>query len=298
MAYSNFIVMRSIYKRKIKNTLSLVLYLFSTPPSELFKLLSHSREQLPKISTRAGKNGKFSGVANDYLFQAIHTQGAHEPHFDEVVNILVNHSDVILDIGANIGTHSVIFARKVKSGKIYAIEPQSLIFSILQNNILYNGLANVIPLHYSITARNNHAVSMNNFSFVGEQINNGALGLKPFKNKNVIGEISLSRTIDSFNFNSISFLKMDIQGSEVMALAGAKKTIMQSRPIMYIEIEKVHLEALGYSTIELTQKIRSFRYAIYRLNVPPFFDHLCIPIEKISVFEKKLKKFTFTMTKI
>ena len=78
----------------IKNTLSLVLYLFSTPPSELFKLLSHSREQLPKISTRAGKNGKFSGVANDYLFQAIHTQGAHEPHFDEVVNILVNHLQI------------------------------------------------------------------------------------------------------------------------------------------------------------------------------------------------------------
>ena len=81
MAYSNFITMRTIYKRKSKNALLLVMYLFSTPPSELFKILSHSREQLPKISTRVGKNGKFSGVANDYLFQAIHTQGSLEPHF-------------------------------------------------------------------------------------------------------------------------------------------------------------------------------------------------------------------------
>ena len=67
---------------------------------------------------------------------------------------------------------------------------------------------------------------------------------------------------------------MDIQGSEVMALSGAKKTIKRSRPIIFIEIESFHLEALGYSSTELEAKIRSFQYLIYRINVKPSYNHL------------------------
>jgi FkbM family methyltransferase len=286
-------------KHRLKSSLLLLRFLLSTRPSVLFKIIKKSREHLPKISTRVSRNGKFSGFANDYMFQAIHTQGSMEPYFHEIVNVLVNRNDIILDIGANIGTHSVIFSRKSKLGKVYAFEPQSLTFSILQNNILYNGLSNVIALHYAITTLDNHAVSMDNFSFVGKRINNGALRLSPFKNNPIIGEVSLSRTIDSFNFKSVNFIKMDIQGSEVMALDGAKKTIKKSRPIMFIEIEQIHLEALGYTTIELLEKIRLFQYAIYRINAASFVDHLCIPIEKVTTFEKRIKnKFSFTMTKI
>jgi len=286
-------------KYRLKSSLLLLRFLLSTRPSVLFKIIKKSREHLPKISTRVSRNGKFSGFANDYMFQAIHTQGSMEPYFHEIVNVLVNRNDIILDIGANIGTHSVIFSRKSKLGKVYAFEPQSLTFSILQNNILYNGLSNVIALHYAITTLDNHAVSMDNFSFVGKRINNGALRLSPFKNNPIIGEVSLSRTIDSFNFKSVNFIKMDIQGSEVMALDGAKKTIKKSRPIMFIEIEQIHLEALGYTTIELLEKIRLFQYAIYRINANSFVDHLCVPIEKVTTFEKRIKnKFSFTMTKI
>ena len=286
-------------KYRFKSSLLLFLFLLSTPPPVLFKIIKKSREHLPKISTRVSKNGKFSGFANDYLTQAIHNKGTMEPYFHEIVNILVNRNDVILDIGANIGTHSIILARKAKFGKVYAFEPQSLTFSILQNNILYNGLSNVIALHYAITTLDNHAVSMDNFSFVGERVNNGVLRLSPFKNNAIIGEVSLSRTIDSFNFQSVNFIKMDIQGSEVMALAGAKRTIKKSRPIMFIEIEQIHLEALGFTTIELIEKIRLFQYEIYRINANSLVDHLCVPIEKVTTFEKRIKnKFTFTLTKI
>ena len=286
-------------KYRFKSSLLLFLFLLSTPPPVLFKIIKKSREHLPKISTRVSKNGKFSGIANDYLTQAIHIKGTMEPYFHEIVNVLVSRNDVILDIGANIGTHSVIFSRKSKLGKVYAFEPQSLTFSILQNNILYNSLTNVIPLHYAITTLDNHAVSMDNFSFVGKRVNNGALRLSPFKNKQIIGEVSLSRTIDSFNFKQVNFIKMDIQGSEIMALAGAKRTIKKSRPTMFIEIEQIHLEALGYTTIQLIEKIRSFQYVIYRINANSFVDHLCVPIEKVTTFEKRIKgKFSFTMTKI
>ena len=286
-------------KYRFKSSLLLFLFLLSTPPPVLFKIIKKSREHLPKISTRVSKNGKFSGFANDYLAQAIHNKGTIEPYFQEIVNVLVSRNDVILDIGANIGTHSVILSRKSKLGKVYAFEPQSLTFSILQNNILYNSLTNVIPLHYAITTLDNQAVSMDNFSFVGKRVNNGALRLSPFKNKQIIGEVSLSRTIDSFNFKQVNFIKMDIQGSEIMALAGAKRTIKKSRPTMFIEIEQIHLEALGYTTIQLIEKIRSFQYVIYRINANSFVDHLCVPIEKVTTFEKRIKgKFSFTMTKI
>ena len=107
------------------------------------------------------------------MILAIHTKGSLEPHFHEITNVLINKNDIVLDIGANIGTHSVILARKAKLGKVFAFEPQSVAFSILQNNILYNGLYNVIALHYAITTLDNHAVSMENGILEGERVNNG-----------------------------------------------------------------------------------------------------------------------------
>ena len=156
-----------IMKHNLKNFVLLFLFLLSIPPSVLFKIIKKSREPLPKISTRVSKYGKFSGFHNDYMTLAIHDKGSLEPHFHEITNVLINKNDIVLDIGANIGTHSVILARKAKLGKVFAFEPQSVAFSILQNNIFYNELSNVTSLHYAITALDNHTVSMDNFSFVG-----------------------------------------------------------------------------------------------------------------------------------
>ena len=45
-------------------------------------------------------------------------------------------------------------------------------------------------------------------------------------------------TIDSMNFSSVDFIKMDIQGAELPALQGATETILECHPTIMIEVEK------------------------------------------------------------
>src|ERR1700730_11531990 len=52
--------------------------------------------------------------------------------------------DVVIDVGANIGTHTLPLARLVgASGTVYAYEPQRMIYEILRKNVEVNDLPNV-----------------------------------------------------------------------------------------------------------------------------------------------------------
>ena len=57
-----------------------------------------------------------------------------------------------------------------------------------------------------------------------KSINNAALQIDL---EGALGDFTLTRTLDSFKFKKIDFIKMDIQGSELMALEGAKNLILK-----------------------------------------------------------------------
>ena len=130
---------------------------------------------------------------------------------------------------------------------------------------------------------------MQPFSFVtepgGDHVNNGALrvDLNSFS-----GDLALTRTIDSFNFEKLDFIKIDIQGSEVKALRGAQSTISKFKPYMFLEIEEMHLQAMGTSSKELIELVLSFQYVLYRIENEYPCDHICAPIEKAENFEKNI----------
>ena len=105
-------------------------------------------------------------------------------------------------------------------------------------------------------------------------------------------------TLDSFEFSKVDFIKMDIQGSEVKALRGAKKILLSQRPILFIEIEEQCLRALNSSTKELIETLFSLKYGLYRIENHYPCDYICIPIEKSKTFEDDiLNKLSFPISK-
>ena len=61
-----------------------------------------------------------------------------------VLGQILSPGDVVVDVGANIGTHAIFFAKKVtESGVVVAFEPQRLVFQTLCGNVALNGLTNV-----------------------------------------------------------------------------------------------------------------------------------------------------------
>lgn len=272
--------------------------------SNLIKLFKKIKEfiralkgDIPNITIQHTKNGIFCGLSNDYIFKKAIENGIHEEHFLNLINNLLSPTDIALDVGGNIGTHSIILSKKLFNGHVYTFEPQSLVFSILQNNLLLNLCKNVTSYRFAITDKDHSTISMQPFAFNKKTINNAALQIDLF---GAMGDLTLTRTLDSFNFKKIDFIKMDIQGSELLAIQGGKKLISEQKPIIFIEIEEQYLRDLGSSSKELMETLFSLGYALYRIETDYPCDYICVSIDKITSFENNiLKKLSFkTSSKI
>jgi len=250
--------------------------------SDLYHLVVKSTEVLPKLSVIETPNGCFSGVENDYIFQQAVRYGTNEFDFVDFIQHILSSTSVAVDLGANIGTHSVAMAKLASSGRIFAFEAQSLTFSILQNNLLLNKCRNVTAYRFAVSNENHRLLSMQPFTFSAMNINNGDLKVDL---SGTCGDLVLSRTLDSFDFDQLDFIKLDIQGSEVRAIEGAVNLIGKYRPFLFVEIEEQHLRAMGASTKELIELVLSLDYAIYRLETVYPCDHICVPREKVDHFE-------------
>ena len=250
---------------------------------------------VPKVTIESTKHGIFCGFKNDYLFKQAIEKGIHEPHFVELVDNLLLPTDIALDVGGNIGTHAMLLSKKLSEGHVYTFEPQSLVFSVLQNNLLLNSCNNVTAYRFAVSNEDHSTISMQPFTFNKKSINNAALRIDL---DGAMGDFTLTRTLDSFNFKKVSFIKIDIQGSEVRALNGAKELILKQKPIIFLEIEEQYLQELGTSTKELIETLFSLNYALYRIETDYPCDYICVPIDKVDTFENTiLKKLSFKTSK-
>ena len=72
----------------------------------------------------------------------------------ELLGLFIKPGDLVVDVGANIGTHTVFFAQRAgATGQVYALEPQRIVFQSLCANLALNGLLNVRAFHAARRAR-------------------------------------------------------------------------------------------------------------------------------------------------
>jgi FkbM family methyltransferase len=180
--------------------------------------------------------GNFCLIENDLISNYINNYGYWEEHLYYFYSRIIKPDSVVLDGGANIGFHTVQFAKLASQGKVYAFEPQSLIYNVLSTNILINGLSDVVLQHKlglsdieSIQVLSN--ISNPDITFSENCINWGGRGFTEGDGD----EESTTITIDSFNISRLDFIKLDIQGFEYKALIGGINTIKKSMPTIFIE---------------------------------------------------------------
>ena len=145
---------------------------------------------------------------------------------DQVIYQYTKSGTVALDIGAHIGTHTVTLSRAVGAdGVVIAFEPNPKIYRELCMNLILNGCTNVIPVQCALGDHDGKV------SLSTPARNEG--GTYVVTNRE--GTVEL-RMLDDFGLQNISFIKMDVESYEEMVLAGAKKTIMASQPVIILEI--------------------------------------------------------------
>lgn len=163
---------------------------------------------------------------------------------------------VVVDVGANIGTHTVEFARL--AGVVVAFEPQRIAFQTLCANLALNHITNVVTFqaamgkeNWRITCPTRDQNAKNNF---------GGVPLAGVTEGEAVELIKLDRLA----FGRCDFLKIDVEGMEADVLRGGYETILTHRPIIYIEAD-------GAQALESRQILFDWKYDCY-WHFPALFN--------------------------
>ncbi len=181
--------------------------------------------------------------------------------FDEVImNVAKSYitpNSVVLDIGANYGQMAIEFAKLSKDITVYAFEAQKMVFDVLEKNIESNHTKNVVSFYNAVYDTDNME-----FIFPVPDLKKfpsyGSYGLD-LKAKTGIPVTSL--TIDSLNISApISFMKIDVQGSDLAAMRGAVNTINKYRMPIIFEYEEQFQQDFNTSFQEYVEFVNSIDY--------------------------------------
>jgi len=160
---------------------------------------------------------------------------------------------VALDGGANIGVHTVEWARYMRDwGSVIAVEAQERIFYALAGNLTLQNCFNARAIWGAIGS------DCGEISFpepdYTKQSSFGSFELRPRVGGEAIGQpidygspTSKCRmlSIDSLELQRLDLLKLDIEGMESDAIDGARATIGRCKPILFVETIKSDKEAIG-----------------------------------------------------
>lgn len=183
------------------------------------------------VAVKKCRYGYFAYNKNDlFIGRSLDLYGEWSQPEMDLLDSFINPSNIICDIGAYIGTHSIFFAKKVApTGTVIAIEPQRSAFELLNANLALNSIVNTIAINaFASDKKEKVAVPLLN-PYVKQ--NFGALRISRFKE----GEIVSSITIDDLYLKNCHLIKIDTEENEDKIIKGAQKTIKKFKPILYVE---------------------------------------------------------------
>ena len=221
------------------------------------------------IKKQIFRHGVFSYYENDeYIGKSLSEYGEwSEPEVVLLKQLLKNNENII-EIGSNIGTHTVPLAKHVLNGGfVYAIEPQSQNYKLLSNNIKDNKIKNVKVLKLAISSKQGEAY-MNIFN---ENLTNNYGDSKIFENNFQNSESVIVKTLDQLFYDDnkekkpIKLIKCDAQGQDLNIILGSKKIIDIYKPFLYLENDDIN------TSKALIEKIKNMGYAMF-WHLPPLYN--------------------------
>jgi FkbM family methyltransferase len=179
----------------------------------------------------------------------------------EFVKKIIKKNDIILDIGANIGYYTLIFAKLVGDlGKVFSFEPESENFKILKKNVEINGYNNVI-LEQKIVSNTNGKSTL----YVSEKAGSHRI----YKPDNYVESleiecISMDNYIEKNNIKKINFIKIDVEGAELNVLQGIQKILDSNENIiLFTEFSPNQIKSCGLEPTDMINFLINNKFKIY-----------------------------------
>jgi FkbM family methyltransferase len=181
--------------------------------------------------------------------------------FEEVITgvytSVLQPNDISVDCGAHTGKHTLPMARRIgPGGRVFAFEPIAEKLAVLESKAKSAELSEVITARNCVVGDKRGPIS---FNFVQADPGKSSLRLRQDLRSdakkmetNLVRQLEMVRLDDCIPENGrCRFIKVDVEGAELLVLKGAERTIVHHRPIVHFELGMICLKEFGASPEEL-----------------------------------------------
>lgn len=246
--------------KKIEKIIDLIL--------EYFVRLNFNRKK--NIFKSIHKN-EFAYFFNDTISKEINLNGIYEKEEISIITKIINKKSNIVDIGANIGNHSLAFSKIAK--RVYSFEAHPKTFQLLKFNCMNNQKIKLFNIGVSNKKGNLFFKNTKTYNVGGRNLNYSG-SVKSHVNK-LDNLINLNEKID--------LIKIDIEGHEYRALIGMNKILSNNKSFLVIEFCE--------NSISKRRKIINFLISHGYLNAYVFSNNK-------SIFQKNYLNLIINILKI
>ena len=184
----------------------------------------------------------------------------------KIIREEIHEGDIVIDVGANIGYYTLIFAQLVgSSGKVFAFEPEPKNFEILKKNIEINNYPNIVAEQKIVSDKSGIVkLFIAEHGIVGHRINQQKSSQKFIEIESII----LDNYIKKLNLdNKINFIKIDVEGSEPKVLEGAKEIMQKSNQLkIFTEFNREAVKKYSVEPKEMIDLLYRNGFKIYLPN--------------------------------
>jgi len=239
-------------------------YRFSLPLRKIINRINH------KFASKNIKRGnpRIAIFAFDHIGLEINNFGIYEENLlnaimsflKDMVNL--EKFDLILDVGANIGNHSLYFSNFSK--QVFSYEPNPNTFELLKFNT--KNLSNINVYNIGISNKNeNKFLNESNFNIGDSAIVSYDEKKDIEKNNKTLHEISSMKLddLEHLSDEKISMIKIDVEQHEYEVMDGASNLIEKNQPVLIFEH---NIETSKKQTLKINKFIKEKGYVIYLIK--------------------------------
>lgn len=205
----------------------------------------------PRAETRFGP--MFTLQGDTVIGRSLRLYGEFAGEEVDSILALARPGDHVLDLGANIGFHTLALARTVgPGGRVTALEPQRHCFQLLCANVTLNQLTTVDCLRAAVADAPGTCTVPVNDPTTRHNVGATEVSLAPQPQADTVPLV----TVDSLELTRCDLVKVDTEGFEDRVILGARGTLATCRPALYIEVH--HREKL----LRLVAVLKPMGYAL------------------------------------
>jgi FkbM family methyltransferase len=209
--------------------------------------------------------------------------GEYEPDVSEALRRNCFAGAVVLDIGANVGAHTLRLAQLVgNEGRVYAFEPTDYAFTKLTRNLALNPqLTNVVPLRLALS---DQTVISGQFEFRATWRPGG-------DHTSYATTVDFKRLDDWTNESDlprVDLVKLDVDGHEFEVISGALRLLQRNKPVIVMEVAEYQFENSRRNTLSLLSEAG---YSFFDLNDCEFvgidaIERSCRGVDSINIIAR------------